>query len=190
MNPNKGTILAKAIDYCIYQEQAVSDVTIDGIDFLGGSVKFEAMGNKDISFKNAYFTYTGGELLFIDRVESKETDKPIEVAGSNITFERCLFAGAQNTALRLAGSEITVQNCVFLENNRNATFEGRALGLDATGSYKITGNTFFNNCSDAVRVIINQRNYKESVKPDVSYNNIFNAGIYNSDVSGIYLPIG
>jgi len=188
INPNKADVLVKTIDYCIYQQQAISDVTIDGINFLGGSVKLAADGNNNIRFYNTYFTYPGGELLHIDKVKSRDTDKSIEIAGTNIIFKKCLFAGAQNTALRLAGSEIAVQNCVFIENNRHATFEGRALGLGVTGSYKITRNTFFNNCSDAIRISIDLKNYKESIKPDVSYNHIFNAGIYNSDVSGIYMP--
>lgn len=188
-NPNEALVLAKTIDYCIYQEQAVSDVSIEGLDFLGGSVLFEAEGNKNIRFFNTWFTYPGGELLFIDRVTSRETDKPIKVAGSNISFDKCLFAGARYSALLIAGSEVCVQNCVFMENNRDATFEGRALGLNASGSFKISRNTFFNNCSDAIRITLDQRNYKVSVRPDVSYNNICNAGKYNSDVSGIYLPV-
>ena len=188
-NPNEAIVLAKTVDYCIYQEQAVSDISIEGLDFLAGSVMFEAKGNNNIRFYNTYFTYPGGELLFIDRVKSRETDKPIEVAGSNITFDKCLFAGARYTALKITGSDVTVQNCVFMENNRDATFEGRALGLNADGPFIITRNTFFNNCSDAIRISVDQRNYKGSVKPDVSYNNIFNAGKYNSDVSGIYLPV-
>lgn len=188
-NPNEATVLAKTIDYCIYQEQAISDVSIEGIDFLGGSVLFKAEGNKNIRFFNTYFTYPGGELLFIDKVTSRETDKPIEVAGSNITIDKCLFAGSRYTALKIVGAEVCVQNCVFMENNRDATFEGRALSLRANGSFKITRNTFFNNCSDAISISVNQGNYKGSVSPDVSYNNIFNAGKYNSDVSGIYLPV-
>jgi len=187
-DPNEHDILIKTIDYCINQERAISNVTFDGIDFLCGSVKLAAKDNTNIRFFNSYFTYPGGELLHIDRVRSRDADKPIEIAGSNIVIKNCLFAGAQFTALRLAGSEITVQNCVFIENNRHATFEGRALGLNATGSFRITGNTFFNNCSDAIRITIDLRNYKGSLKPHVSYNNIFNAGIYNSDVSGIYMP--
>lgn len=189
INPNKGTILAKTIDYCIYQKQAIFNVTIDGIDFLGGSVKFEDSGNDHISFINTYFTYSGGELLFIDRVKGSETDTPIEVSGTNITFQKCLFAGAQNTALKIVGSEMIVQNCVFMENNRNANFESTALALNAKGTYKITQNTFFNNCSDAIRINVDQYAYVESIKPDVSYNNIFNVGKYNSDVSGIYMPV-
>ncbi|MDX2429441.1 MAG: right-handed parallel beta-helix repeat-containing protein, partial [Bacteroides sp.] len=188
-NPNEALVLAKTIDYCIYQEQAVSDVAIEGIDFLGGSVLFEAEGNKNISFFNTYFTYPGGELLFIDKVTSRETDKPIEVTGSNIFFDKCLFAGARYSALQIAGSEVCVQNCVFMENNRDATFEGRALGLNASGTFKITRNTFFNNCSDAIRISVDQNNFQESIKPEVSYNNICNAGKYNSDVSGIYMPV-
>jgi len=189
MDPNEGTVLAKTIDYCINQEQAVSDISIEGVDFLAGSVKLDAMENKNIYFKNTYFTYPGGELIFIDRFNSRDTDRPIEVSGSNITFEKCLFAGARYSALSIIGSEVMVQNCVFIENNRDATFEVRALGLRATGTYKIIQNTFFNNCSDAIRVSIDLDNYEESVRPDVSYNNIFNAGLYNSDVSGIYMPV-
>lgn len=41
-NPNKSVILAKTVDYCIDQEEAVSDVTIEGIDFLACSVRMAA----------------------------------------------------------------------------------------------------------------------------------------------------
>jgi hypothetical protein len=189
MNPNEGLVLTKSIDYCIYQEQAVSDVSIDGIDFFAGSIKFEANGNANISFKNMYFTYLGGGPLYVDRIKGSAIDNHIEVSGSNINFEKCLFAGAQNSALAISGTQLTVKNCVFMENNRNATFGGRPLILKAIGTFNISRNTFFNNCSDAFSISFDQDNYVESEKPDVSYNNIFNAGKYNSDVSGIYMPV-
>ena len=188
-NPDELEVLVQTIDYCIYQDQAISDIFIDGIDFLGGSVKLTARGNNNIRFHNSRFSYPGGELLHIDKISSRDADRPIEIAGSNISMKNCLFAGARYTALRLDGSELSVKNCVFMENNRHATFEGRALGMNATGSFDITRNTFFNNCSDAIRIVFDQTNYEETILPRVAYNHIFNAGIYNSDVSGIYLPI-
>ncbi|MFC2090019.1 right-handed parallel beta-helix repeat-containing protein [Bacteroidota bacterium] len=188
INPNEGVILAKTIDYCIDQEEDVSDVTIEGVDFLGGSVRLGSPGNKNISFYNSHFLYQGGELLFIDRVKGRRNNKPVEIQGSGISFEKCLFAGAHNSALTISGEEITVQNCVFIENNRHANFESRPLSMRAKGYYKITRNTFFNNCSDAITIGLDLRDYTSSKSPEVSYNNIFNAGIYNSDVSGVYMP--
>ena len=102
-------------------------------------------------------------------------------------FERCLFAGAQNTALLLGGSMNVVENCVFAENNRHANFQSTALRLKPTAAFKIHRNTFFNNCSDAIRFKPDD-DFDDSVKPQISNNNICNAGIYNSDVSGVYMP--
>lgn len=102
--------------------------------------------------KNAHFTYTGGQHLYIDRRQGggKEADKPVQLASENITVTKCLFAGAQNSALRMKGSELTVENCVFMENNRHANFESKSLVLSASGAYKVTRNTFFNSCSEGV----------------------------------------
>jgi len=187
-NPNKAAILVKTADYCINEEEPVSDIRIEGIDFLGCSVRLAAPGNSNISFENAHFTYIGGELLYIDRVQGTESaDKPIHIAGSKIRIEKCLFAGAQNTALKLAGSDLTVQNCVFMENNRHANFESRALLVESDGTYRITRNTFFNNCSDAIRILLDSSK-KMQLNPEVSYNHIFNGGKFNTDVSGIYMP--
>ena len=188
-DPNIAAILIQVLDHVIYEKEPVSDVTIEGIDFAGCSVKFEAAGNANIRFRDVHFKYIGGELLYIDRVKGEAIDKAIFVEGSGIHFDKCLFAGAHNSALKLFGSDIFVENCVFMEINRHANFESRALLLTAGGDYKISRNTFFNLCSDAIRVTAR---FEEGDKhqPEISYNNIFNAGKYNSDVSGVYLPIG
>ena len=186
-DPNDAVILAKTNDFCIYQEDAVSDISIEGIDILASSVRFAAPGNDNISFYDVYFTYIGEELLYINRPEGAEIDKPIYIEGSNISFEKCLFAGGKNSALKLFGSEIHIENCVFMENNRHANFESRPVVLYANGTYKITRNTFFNNCSDAMR-IIHDADFVNSIPQEISYNNICNAGKYNVDVSGIYMP--
>lgn len=186
--PNRSAILHKTADYCINEEEPVSDITIEGIDFLGCSVRLAASGNSNISFENAHFKYIGGELLYIDRVQgTRSSDKPIYIAGSNVRIEKCLFAGAQNTALKLRGSDLNVQNCVFMENNRHANFESRALLVENDGKYRITRNTFFNNCSDAIR-ILPDLSKELPLNPEVSYNHIFNGGIFNNDCSGIYFP--
>ena len=103
------------------------------------------------------------------------------------TIETCLFAGAQNTGLKLRGSDLLVHNSVFMENNRHANFESRALLIENDGTYRITRNTFFNNCSDAIRILPDPS--KEMPQsPEVGYNHILNGGIYNTDCSGIYMP--
>jgi len=189
INPNDAKILTKTSDYCINQQSQLSNVIIQGIDFLGCSVKLDNTRNSNITFSNTHFSYIGEELLFSDRVKGNAINKPIELAGSNIVIEKSLFAGAKNTALKLTGSELTINNSVFLENNRHANFESRAVFIAATGTYRITRNTFFNNHSDAISIRIKPKS-PLSVKPEVAYNNIFNAGKYNSDVSGIYMPNG
>jgi hypothetical protein len=189
INPNDAQILTKTSDYCINQQAQLSNVVIQGIDFLGCSVKLDNINNSDITFSNTHFTYIGEELLFIDRLKGNAINKPIELAGSNIVVEKSLFAGAKNTALKLTGSELSINNSVFLENNRHANFESRAVFIDATGTYSITRNTFFNNHSDAISIRIKTKSAM-NVAPNISYNNIFNAGKYNSDVSGIYMPMG
>ena len=188
-DPNKALVLAKTIDYCIDEGKAVSDISFDGIDFFGCSVRFENADNANISFHDVQFTYTGTELLYVDRVKGTAIDKPIYLEGSNISIEKCLFAGAGNTALMLAGSDISLQNSVFMENNRHANFESRALTVMAKGFYKISRNTFFNNHSDAI-LIRTLAEGPRSANSEISYNNIFNGGKFNSDVSGIYMPTG
>lgn len=183
----KKKVMASTLEHVINESKALSDVTIEGIDFFATSVKLEEDDNSNITFHNSYFTYIGPEKLFEDRVKGNLKAKPIEVHGKQITFDKCLFAGAQNSALQLNGSQITVENCVFIENNRHANFESRALSVRAKGTYKITRNTFFNNCSDAINININA--YTGTQKPEVSYNNVCNAGLFNSDVSGLYMPI-
>lgn len=187
-NPGKAIILAQTIDYCIDEKNALSGVSVEGIDFFGSSIRMDNKRNKNISFKNVYFTYIGSELLYPDRVKGGDLDKPISVTGSDVSFEKCLFAGAQNTALKVSGLNVVVDNCVFIENNRHANFESRAFTMLPTGTYKITRNTFFNNCSDAIMI----RNSPDNIKPipEISFNHIFNAGKFNSDVSGVYMPTG
>jgi len=189
INPNDAKILTKTSDYCINQQSQLSNVAIQGVDFLGCSIKLDNTNNNGITFVNTHFSYIGEELLFIDRVKGNAINKPIELAGANIVIEKSLFAGAKNTALKLTGSELTIHNSVFLENNRHANFESRAVFIEATGTYRFTRNTFFNNHSDAISIRIKAKS-PLSVKPEIAYNNIFNAGKYNSDVSGIYIPHG
>jgi len=188
-NPNDANILTKKTDYCINQQSELNNVVIQGVDFLACSVKLDNANNSNITFSNSHFSYIGEELLFVDRVKGNASNKPIELVGKNIVVEKSLFTGAKNTALKLIGSELTIDNSVFLENNRHANFESRAVVIEATGTYRITRNTFFNNHSDAISIKIKPKS-PLSIKPEIAYNNIFNAGKYNSDVSGIYMPTG
>lgn len=186
-NPNMATIEIQQNDFSIYEEKQLVNVKIKGLDFFGTSVAFENLRNQNILLEDIYFQYIGATLLFEDRIKGTASNKPISLKGDVITIEKCLFAGAQNSALKLEGSNLTVQNCVFLENNRHANFESRAVNIEASGTFKITHNTFINNCSDAIS--IRQKKYKSKVHPEISFNNICNAGKYNSDVSGVYMPI-
>ena len=187
VQPKASDVLCKTNDYSFYETDPITNLSIDGIDFFATSIKLQAANNKNIRFRDSQFTYIGGSLLFHDTPQGIKNAKPIEVEGSRVRFERCLFAGAQNTALVLGGSLNVVQNCVFTENNRHANFQSTAITLRPKAAFKISRNTFFNNCSDAIRFKM-QDNYDDSVKPQISYNNICNAGIYNSDVSGVYMP--
>ena len=186
-NPNESVILAKTVDYCIDQEEAVSDITIEGIDFLACSVRMAVSENRNIRFENVHFKYINGEQLHRDRVQGDREAKPVQIAGSKLRIEKCLFAGAMQSALRLTGEDLSVENCVFTENNRHATFERRPLMLYPAGDYRISRNTFFNNPSDAVR-IVPDLDKMQSLNPTFSSNHIFNAGRYNTDVSGVYFP--
>ena len=187
VQPKTSDVLCKTNDYSFYETDPITDLNIDGIDFFATSIKLQAANNKNIRFRDSQFTYIGGSLLFQDNPQGIKNAKPIEVEGSRVRFERCLFAGAQNTALVLGGSLNVVQNCVFTENNRHANFQSTAITLRPNAAFKISRNTFFNNCSDAIRFKM-QDDYDDSVKPQISHNNIFNAGLYNSDVSGVYMP--
>jgi hypothetical protein len=186
--PNGADVLVKNNDYSIYEVEALSDVTIAGIDFFATSVKMGNPENKGIVFKDVHFTYIGAEHLFLNNPVGIQTAKPIHVEGSEITFDQCLFAGGQNSGLVVVGSDFVVENCVFAENNRHANFQSVALLIEATGPFKVTHNTFFNNCSDAIRIGFDHDHYQVGDHPDVSFNNICNAGIYNADVSGVYMP--
>ena len=187
VKPEASDVLCKTNDYAIYETEPVSDLIIEGVDFFATSVKFQSPQNKNIQFRDDHFTYIGGSLLFKDTPTGVKNSKPIDIEGSKIRFENCLFAGAQNTALTLGGSLNVVENCVFAENNRNANFQSTGLILRPKAAFKVSHNTFFNNCSDAIRFKMSD-NYDDSVKPQISYNNICNAGIFNSDVSGVYMP--
>ena len=185
--PKASDVLCKTNDYSIYETASLSDVTIEGVDFFATSINLKSPKNKNVRFRNVYFTYIGGALLFIDIPKGNKAQKPIEVHGSKMRFEQCLFAGAQNTALFVGGSLNVIENCVFTENNRHANFQSMALRLKPTAAFKIHRNTFFNNCSDAIRFKPSD-DYDDAVKPQISNNNICNAGIFNSDVSGVYMP--
>ncbi|WNC72788.1 right-handed parallel beta-helix repeat-containing protein [Thalassotalea psychrophila] len=188
--PDLSKLFYKTTDYTFSEQQTISDLTIEGIDFLATSIQLPSENNRNITFRNSQFKYIGAELLFKDRMHVKKgADKPLYFAGTNINFDRCLFAGAQNSALKLRGSDLTVKNSVFMENNRHANFESRALLIENTGYYNITRNTFFNNGSDSIYLKSWYDLGKEKAPySEVSYNHIFNGGKYNTDVSGFYMP--
>ena len=185
--PKAEDFLIKVNDYTISEEKTISDLKIEGVDFFASSISLGNRENSDIYFKDVQFSYIGGELLFKDNIQGAKVNRPIHVEGDTVVFERCLIAGAQNSGLKLGGSNLTVKNCVFLENNRHANFQSRALVISARGIFNISHNTFFNNCSDAILIKWDPKVKKVS-EPQIAYNNILNAGIYNSDVSGVYMP--
>ena len=82
-----------------------------------------ASENSNIRFENVHFKYINGEQLHRDRVQGDEEAKPVQITGSKLRIEKCLFAGAMQSALRLTGEDLYVGNCVFTEKNRYATFD-------------------------------------------------------------------
>jgi hypothetical protein len=185
--PDAQDILIKTNDYTINQEEPLENVVINGIDFFSTSVRVSNPKNNKILFRDVHFNYIGAELLFVDIPQGKASEKPIQADGTFMRFESCLFAGAQNSALTMSGAFNSVEDCVFLEGNRHGNFQSRAIRIFAKGPYKISRNTFFNNCGDAILIGYHE-DYEDSVHSQISYNNLFNAGIYNSDVSGVYMP--
>ncbi len=186
-DPNQETIMVTTNDYIVNQADAITDITIEGIDFFASSFKLTNTFNDNIKIKNTYFTYIGAELLWVNNPTG--IDKPIFINGNRTQFENCLFAGAQTTTLELDGVDLTIENCVFMENNRDGNFKGRSVKLRPKGTYKINKNTFFNNCGDAMSIGSIADNVEIETLSQISYNNICNAGLYNTDVSGIYAPI-
>ncbi|MFC2090021.1 right-handed parallel beta-helix repeat-containing protein [Bacteroidota bacterium] len=185
--PNATELYAQTNDYTINEIQALSDIIIEGVDFFATSVKLQEAGNKNIIFRNVYFTYTGGEIDYDGNKLNPLENRPVQISGTEILFDRCLFAGARLTALAFTDApDFTVQNCVFMENNPYGSFGARAMSVRANGPFTITRNTFFNVNSDAVSVSF--RGFQGDGNPHISYNNIFNAGVFNPDVSGVYLP--
>ena len=185
--PNGSELLVQTNDYTINEAQTVSDITIEGVDFFATAVKLEASGNKNINFRNVYFTYTGGEVDYNGNQLQKETMRSIQMAGTKILFDKCLFAHARHSALTFTNApDFTVKNCVFMENNPTGSFGARALTVRANGPFTVTRNTFFNVNADAMSVSFS--GYQGAGNPHISYNNIFNAGVFNPDVSGVYLP--
>lgn len=185
--PNVKDFLAQTNDYTINEEKVLSDMRIEGVDFFATSVRLSASDNNSITFHNVYFTYTGGEIDFDGNKLKPEIHRPIQITGTNIHFDKCLFAGARHGALAVTNApNLVVQNCVFMENNPYGSFRARALTVKTNGPFTITRNTFFNVNSDAVSISFN--GYQGNENPQISYNNIFNAGVFNPDVSGVYLP--
>ena len=187
VQPKAADVFIQSNDYVIHETAPISNLTLEGIDFFATSVQLANLENEKIIARDCRFSYIGSELLFVDSVYARSAQKPIDISGTQILIDDCLFVGAQNSALQMNGSELVVQNCVFAENNRHANFESRGLVMSPRGTFKVTRNTFFNNCSDAIR-IQPQEGFERTVNPEVSFNNICNAGIYNSDVSGVYFP--
>ena len=187
VQPKASDVLIQTNDFSIHEQGPISDLILEGIDFFATSVQLANLENKNIVVRDSRFSFIGSELLFVDSVSGNRSQKPIAISGTEILIEGCLFIGAQNSALEVNGSKLTVQDCVFAENNRHANFESRGLRMTPSGTFKVTRNTFFNNCSDAVRIQPNA-DFVRTVNPEVSFNHICNAGIYNSDVSGVYFP--
>lgn len=188
-NPNNASVRYQTFDYCINEKGIITDFTIEGIDFSGCSIQLLNVNNKNIKIINSHFKYIDGSEVYVDRIAGREVEKPVFLSGNDISIERCLFFGAQNSALSVKGNKILVNNSVFLENNRNSIFESRPIIIFLTGSdgFSVTNNTLINNSSDCIYVIQNVSSGLVT-PPTIAYNHIFNGAIYNTDVSGIYLP--
>ena len=152
VQPKAADVLIQDNDFVIFESGPISNLTLEGIDFFATSVQLGNLENHKIIVRDSRFSFIGSELLFVDSVSGNRNQKPIRISGKQVLVDGCLFVGGQNSALRMDGSELIVQNCVFAENNRHANFESRGLVMSPTGTFKVTRNTFFNNCSDAIRI--------------------------------------
>jgi hypothetical protein len=181
--------------------------------FLAGDLDLlDAPGEWFADRNNLYFYPPGGEdpsdgIVMLNTIDYC-VDEGRKITGltiAGIDFFACSvkLADARNDGIvfenvhfSYPGAELLFEDRVQgtltskpIENNRHGNFESRAMTLLATGVYRITRNTFFNNHSDAILIRSNEYS-GEPGKAEVSWNNIFNGGRYNTDVSGIYMPTG
>ncbi len=100
------------------------------------------------------------------------------VSGRDNVFRRCSFGYSAGPALRILDRDNRVEDCVIFDTNYTGTFNGAITAVDSTGT-TITNCTILRTGRDGIL-------HSGSKRITISYCDISNVNLLNSDAGGIY----
>ncbi len=212
--PHDGSPRAEQVRYKVrdfgFKGTDVDHIEISGIDFFACTAYLERV--RKISFKDCQFFYPYELQHYYTNPDVLENQKPLFLQGESCVINRCLVKYSPGTSIYMLGRNNKIINSVVCESglhgrhndpnivlrydHRSTVWENnfkklasKKVGNKTKWDYQsgsggeVTRSTVYN-CSGVGIYVIGRG-------PGVaSYNHVFNVGMYCSDVSSLYIPLG
>lgn len=179
-NPVGKKIQVKTQDYFLTMN-GVSNITIDGLNFFGTTVK--ATSSHDITIKNTLFSYPSCSRRMLGSTSYPFTTELSNGSNniSNFTFYKCAFEHTDGEAFYIEGGDNTIEDCYIHHIDYSC---GSLRNLGTTIANRGDNCTFKNNTifTTGASSTLSLADF-----PKVSYNNISNTGLLQNDGSMIQI---
>jgi hypothetical protein len=172
-----------------FASSGVTDIVIDGLHF--SACNLELLSADRITVRNSDFIYSSTPRDFWDENTFMATHRPIYIRGHDNVVEACHIRWTIESPIELAGTGNQVVNCVIHDFNLHGRHPGpavrlRGLATSPTASQGLN-TALYNTVYNAGGVGL----YAQGRWPvNLSYNHVFNVGIFTVDIAALYVPNG
>ncbi len=169
-----------------FDGRGLSDVVISGLEFRAANLEF--LNADRMVVRNSSFIYSSTPREFWDEDTFMDEHRPIFIRGTDNLIQRCLIRWTIDSPMELAGSGNRVENCVIHDFNLHGRHPGPAVRLRGRPFGSASPNSAYRNTVyNAGGVGLYAQGHWHI---DMSYNHVFNAGIYTVDIASLYVPNG
>ena len=184
----------------------VENIELRGINFFACTAHFTKA--RRLTLSDCRFLYPYELHKMHDNPQIREDQRPVFIQGENCVLRKCLVKYSPGCSLFLRGRGNRIENCVVTEGSRHGRHN------DPTVTVHYDHRTFYYDENDTGPKAKRRRwEYSSQEENSIShctvfncsgigiyllghgpstaeYNHVFNVGLYCTDVSALYIPLG
>lgn len=191
---------------CGFTGDNVANVELRGIEFFACTAYFTKA--RGLTLTGCRFLHPYELHNMRDNPQIREAQRPVFIQGENCVLRKCLVTYSPGCSLYVRGRGNRIENCIVTEGSRHGRHNDPNVTVhyDHRNSYSVANDAAskknrkrWEYASQAGNVISHCTIYNCSGigvyllgrgPATAEYNHVFNVGLYCTDVSGLYIPLG
>jgi hypothetical protein len=203
--PSQGEVSIKRRVYG-FKGDGIENIELHGIDFFACTAHFTK--TRRLTIENSRFYYPYELHNMYDNKQIQQDQRPVYIQGEHCLLQKCLVMYSPGSSIFLKGRDNRIENCVVTEGSRHGRHNDSNITLhydhkefyyskndtkpkknrkrweysSAEGN-TVAHSTVYNGSGIGVYLLGQGPSTAE-------YNHVFNVGLYCTDVSALYIPLG